>query len=89
MASEITSEKRSSGALAWRRFLLVVVVVGVSLWTGCAGRGASSFPPCPSPSPEAADELEAVYASSLYVGNLHDWLSAISIYCDAVEVGRQ
>ena len=54
---------------------------------GCVTAG-TDVPPCPLPTIEAADELEVIYRSPLESAALHQWLSDISIYCDAVDVLR-
>jgi hypothetical protein len=42
-------------------------------------------PPCPRASVEAADELDAIYTSGVEVDHLHQWLAAISRFCDAIK----
>jgi len=52
---------------------------------GCVNNPKIDAPPCPRPGVEASEELTAIYASDLKVEQLHAWLSAIAVYCDALE----
>jgi hypothetical protein len=57
----------------------------MSLLIGCVNNPKIDAPPCPRPGVEASEELAAIYASDLKVEQLHAWLSAIAVYCDALE----
>ncbi len=69
----------------WRKLCLVALALVTSSLIGCVTRGMVNAPPCPRASVEAADELDAIYTSGVEVDHLHQWLAAISRFCDAIK----
>lgn len=69
-----------------KRFLGLLVVV-VSLSTGCASVWAGSPPPCPYPDMDSIEDLAMIMAIGDYP-NLVGWISEMERYCSGIEAMR-
>lgn len=67
-----------------RNYCLFVLVVAMSLSAGCIKKVVVEAPPCPQPGEMTAEELTDIYRSDLETTQLHEWLSRISRFCDAL-----